>query len=181
MKKQIQLVTKDGLQYAVTLNASLVSGAVTIESCVKTAQLFGNFKPVTEKTLSVKAENGPKKYLVSLIKADDGEFEAVIDDITAGATKPLWQVIAGKNKLSQAVYDELCAVNDEFQALYKAVNEEDQKQAVLTAMRNTMWRTAVKLSDSIAKQNAKNGSIYTAQDFINFVIRNSDAAKQAAH
>lgn len=174
MKKQIALTTKDGLVYAVNLTISLIDGKVEIDSCVKTAQLFGNVKPCLEKTLSVKAEDGSKKYLVSLIKAENGEFEAVIDDITTEKVKPLWQKIAGKNKLSQAIYDELCAINDEFQSLYKAVNDEDQKQAVLTAMRNTMWRTAVKLSDSIEKQNSKSGTAYTVQDFINHIIRRSN-------
>ena len=104
MKKQILLTTKSGLVYAIKLDLSLVTGVVTLDSSVKTAQLFGEFKPCMEKTLSVKAESGNKKYLISLVKADDGDFQAVIDDITLERVKPQWQIIAGRSKLT-AVHD----------------------------------------------------------------------------
>jgi hypothetical protein len=167
VKKQIALTTKDGLMYAVTLNASLTSGEVSIESCVKTAQLFNKFKPCLEKTLSVKAENGSKRYLVSLVKTEDGEFDAVLDDITTGATKPLWQVIAGKSKLAQAVYDEIWTINYEFNSIYSVVENDDQEKAVDKSRNNSLYRVASKLSDSIHKQNMKNGTVYTVQNFIN--------------
>jgi hypothetical protein len=169
MKKQIALTTKDGLVYAVTLNASLTSGEASIESCVKTAQLFGNVKPCLEKTLSVKAEDGPKRYLVSLIKVDD-EFKAVIDDITSERVKPLWQIIAGKSKLSLAVYDELQSILHEFQALNAALSAEADQTAVVNSMQRTLLRAAAKLSDSIAKQNVRNGTAYTVEDFVSAVI-----------
>jgi hypothetical protein len=167
MKKQIALTTKDGLVYAVTLNVSLISGEASIESCVKTAQLFNKFKPCLEKTLSVKAENGSKRYLVSLVKTKDGEFDAVLDDITAGATKPLWQQIAGKSKLVQAVYDELWAVHREYDAIYCVIDDESQEKAVNESRKNSLYRTALKVADSITKQNSKNGSAYTVENFIN--------------
>jgi hypothetical protein len=165
MQKQIQLTTKSGLIYEVTLTASLIDGSITIENTIKKAQLFGNYKPVTEKVFSVKAENGNHKYLISII--DEGEdFTFVLDDITETA-KPLWQVIASKSKLAQAVYDEIWTINYEFNSIYSVVENDDQEKAVDKSRNNSLYRVASKLSDSIHKQNMKNGTVYTVQNFIN--------------